>query len=270
MRIARNRRLDLVLAIAALMVVAGAVVAYKYVRSNQQVTIPIAEEEQATTKIDNKPEINTITLPGTEPIVAMDDDYTEDSHIWRLVNKSHPLTDINYRPEIAKPNVPTRTDKSLDEQSVRKDTVLAVEELFTGAEQAGFELQIGSGFRGAELQKTYYDNYSRVYGQAAADTFSAKPGYSEHQTGLVVDVSETSNHCYLQECFGDTEAGKWLANNAHKYGFILRYPKDKDGITDFRYEPWHFRYVGKELATALYESGLTMDEASSYLGKPDS
>lgn len=206
-----------------------------------------------------------VRLPNATPITPIDGDYSDDSHIWRLVNKSHPLSDINYRPEIIKPNVPTRTDKSLDEQSVRRDIASSVEQLFAAAKDAGFILQIGSGFRNAELQNMYYSNYSRVYGQAAADMFSAKPGFSEHQTGLVVDVSETSNHCYLQECFGDTKAGRWLAENAHLYGFILRYPQNKDGITDFSYEPWHFRFVGVPLATALYESGLTLDEAAGYL-----
>lgn len=215
--------------------------------------------------VEPKAEPAMIRLPQATPITPIDGDYSEDSHIWRLVNKSHPLSDINYRPEIIKPNVPTRTDKSLDEQSVRRDIASSVEQLFAAAKDAGFILQIGSGFRNAELQNMYYSNYSRVYGQAAADMFSAKPGFSEHQTGLVVDVSETSNHCYLQECFGDTKAGRWLAENAHLYGFILRYPKGRYGITDFSYEPWHFRFVGIPLATALYESGLTLDEAAEYL-----
>ena len=82
-----------------------------------------------------------------------------------------------------------------------------------------------------------------------------------------MDLSTRDMKCYLEECFGDTPAGKWLATHAHVYGFILRYPKDKNGITDFIYEPWHFRFVGKNLATALYESGLTLDEAWPYMTK---
>lgn len=260
----RNNKLPIIIALTVTLVAVGVFLYWRQLNSAEP-TRPEAKVE--TNQSEVEPDKTMIELPNTKPIVAMEGDYDEDSHLWRLVNKSHPLNDINYRPEIAKPNVPTRTDKSLDEQSVRKDIAPAVEELFAAAKTAGYDLQIGSGFRSAAQQKIYYDNYSRLYGQAAADTFSAKPGYSEHQTGLVVDVSETNNNCYLEECFGDTEAGKWLADNAHKHGFILRYPENKDGITDFRYEPWHFRYVGKDLATALYESGLTLDEAAPYLEK---
>lgn len=219
-----------------------------------------------TVKVVDKSKKSTkIKLPGTEPIEKMTGDYKADDHIWRLVNKSNPLTDLHYRPEITKPNVATRADKSLDEQSVRADITSEVEKLFAGAKQAGFDLKIGSGFRSHALQNTYYTNYSRTYGQAEADKFSAKPGYSEHQTGLAIDIATTDNYCYLEECFGDTPAGKWLAENSHKYGFILRYPKDKQ--TDFTYESWHFRYVGKDLAGALKQSNLTLDEATPYLLK---
>ncbi len=206
-----------------------------------------------------------VQLPNTPAIPAIKENYLHDDSIWRLVNKSHPLSNINYHPIVAQPNVAVRSDKSADEQSVRKDIAPAVEQLFAGANTAGYRLEIGSGFRSASLQRTYYTNYINVYGQAAADTFSAKPGYSEHQTGLVVDVTTLDHYCYLEECFGTTSAGKWLKEHAHEYGFILRYPKEKEGITDFHYEPWHFRYVGKELANALYQSGLSLDEAAPYL-----
>lgn len=206
-----------------------------------------------------------IKLPGAEPIPVLNEDYTKDSSLLRLVNKSNPLTDSRYKPKVAKPNVAVRADKSPDEQSVRHDIVPKVEELFTAAERAGHKLRIGSGFRDYDLQKLYYTNYSKNYGQAQADKFSAKPGYSEHQTGLVVDVATLDNHCYLESCFGDTPAGKWLEENSYKYGFILRYPKNKK--TDFIYEPWHFRYVGKDLARALNQSGLTLDEATPHILK---
>lgn len=219
-----------------------------------------------TKKVVEKPAAVMIELPGAAPISPMSGDYTKDDHIWRLVNKSHPLTDLHYRPaNIQLASVASRTDKSSDERSIRADIMPDAEKLFADAKAQGINLQIGSGFRSYELQNTYYSNYSRVHGQEAADTFSAKPGYSEHQTGLVMDLATTDHVCYLDECFGETSAGKWLAEHAHEYGFILRYPQGKKGITDFIYEPWHFRYVGKDLAGALKQSGLTLDEAAPYL-----
>ena len=217
-----------------------------------------------------EPEAPMVRLPGAEPIAALPGDYTQDDHLWRLVNKSHPLTDPHHRPaQLQFATVASRTNKSNDERSLRADIMPQVEALFAAAEVAGFSLHIGSAFRSYELQNVYYTNYGNVYGQAAADSFSAKPGFSEHQTGLAMDVSTTDNHCYLEECFGDTPAGQWLAAHAHEYGFILRYPRSKDGITDFVYEPWHFRYVGTDLAGALTESGLTLDEAWRYITEPN-
>ena len=139
--------------------------------------------------------------------------------------------------------------------------------MLSDAKALGSDLMIGSGFRSYDLQNVYYSNYVRLYSQAEADKFSAKPGQSEHQTGLVVDLAYTDMDCYLASCFADTPAGVWLTQNAHKYGFILRYPEGKESITGFQFEPWHFRYVGKDLARAIKESGLTLDEAKPYLDK---
>lgn len=207
-----------------------------------------------------------ISLPDAKSIKPIDGRYSDDNHIWRLVNKSHPLNDAHYRPtSLEFFEGDSRDVKTRDERSVRADIAPAVKSLFAGAKENGFDLIIGSGFRSYEMQNFYYTSYIKNYGQSAADSFSAKPGYSEHQTGLVVDVATRDLKCYLEECFGETEAGKWLAVNAHKYGFILRYPRGKVGITDFIYEPWHFRYVGEDLAGALFQSGLTLDEAWPYL-----
>lgn len=142
-----------------------------------------------------------------------------------------------------------------------------IEQLFSDAKDQGLDLMIGSGFRSYALQNTYYSNYVRLYSQQEADKFSAKPGQSEHQTGLVVDLAYANMDCYLARCFADTPAGIWLAQNAHEYGFVLRYPEGKESVTGFQFEPWHFRYVGKDLALAIKESGLTLDEAKPYLDR---
>lgn len=224
----------------------------------------IATQETPEERKAEKPNTD-INLPGAAPLKQIPGDYAADDHLWRLVSRSSPLSDPHYRPSELSLIEASRTDKNPDERSVRTDIVAPVNELFAAAKQAGFELIIGSGFRDYELQNLYYTNYVKNYGQEAADSFSAKPGHSEHQTGLTMDLSTADRICYLSECFGETPAGKWLADNGYRYGFILRYPRGKQGVTDFVYEPWHFRYVGKDLARALWQSGLTLDEATPHL-----
>jgi len=192
---------------------------------------------------------------------------TDPASIWVVVNKKYPLSDLQYRPaDLVLPSVPTREDKSLDERSVRRIIVPELTTLFGDAEKQGFSLMIASGFRNPKLQQAYFDSYSATHGARAANQFSAVPGQSEHQTGLALDIAYTDMaDCYLDTCFGDRPAGKWLAEHAHNYGFVLRYPGDKTSITQYQYEPWHFRYVGRPLAEALFKNGLTLDEARPYL-----
>lgn len=132
------------------------------------------------------------------------------------------------------------------------------------AREAGFELVAFSTYRSFEYQDTLYNNYVNRDGKESADRYSARPGYSEHQTGLAFDIGEKGKEdLWLTEEFGETEAGKWLVENAYKYGFILRYPKGKEAITGYMYESWHFRYVGLHLAAEVKEAGVTLEE---YLG----
>lgn len=132
------------------------------------------------------------------------------------------------------------------------------------AKKQGIELVAFSTYRSFEYQQTLYNKYVEQDGKDEADRYSARPGYSEHQTGLAFDIGEKGKeNLWLTEEFGESEAGKWLSENAHKYGFILRYPKGKEDITGYMYESWHYRYLGIELATRVKESGLTLEE---YLG----
>ncbi len=210
-----------------------------------------------------------INLPGAQPIKALVDDYSDTSSLWALVSKTHAIS-IDYVPANLKiPNVATRTDKSDGERSVRSDIETPLINMFAAANDAGNQLMIGSGYRSAALQQTYLNSAAASVGLAAANQSIALPGQSEHQTGLAVDISTVSRNCYLDTCFGDTSDGQWLVHNSYKYGFILRYPSDKVSITGYQYEPWHFRYVGIDLATALHDSGLTLDEAWPYLQTAD-
>ncbi|HHZ02354.1 MAG TPA: M15 family metallopeptidase [Tissierellia bacterium] len=143
---------------------------------------------------------------------------------------------------------------------LREVAYQALKELFKGAEEAGYYLYARSGYRSYNTQSSLYSSYVNNHGQSAADKYSAKPGQSEHQTGLAMDITCEAMNYQLDTSFGDTEEGKWVAENAHKYGFIIRYPKGKEDITGYNYEPWHIRYLGKELAREVYESGLTLEE----------
>lgn len=115
-------------------------------------------------------------------------------------------------------------------------------------------MRVCSGFRSYSTQKSLYQKYVKRDGQAVADTYSARPGYSEHQTGFAFDINRASMS------FEGTKEAVWLEQNAYKYGFIMRYPKGKESITGYQYEPWHYRYVGVERAQKLFSSGLTIEE----------
>jgi D-alanyl-D-alanine carboxypeptidase len=203
-----------------------------------------------------------LSIPGAEPIPAIAEDYRSPDSLWVVVSKSRPLPEQDYSPEnvVVPSGIAVNTQKSTEEQSVRSDIVEPLTQMLTAAKAAGHDLFLASGYRSYDLQETYYTNYVRTSGQAEADQFSAKPGYSEHQTGLSFDLSLANRQCYLEICFGESPAGKWVADNAHTYGFIVRYPADKTDITGYQYEPWHLRYVGTDLAGVLHESGKTLDE----------
>lgn len=126
--------------------------------------------------------------------------------------------------------------------------------LSEAAANQGLDIYFSSGFRSYETQVRIYGSYVDSYGKESADTFSSRPGYSEHQTGLAIDVNT------IDDSFAGTPEAEWLAKHAHEYGFIIRYPKGKESITGYKYEPWHIRYLGVEKATEVYNSGLTLEE----------
>ena len=132
----------------------------------------------------------------------------------------------------------------------------AFDELKSDATSLGLNIYASSGYRSYSDQNYIYNNYVKMDGKEKADTYSARAGYSEHQTGLAIDVNT------VDMTFDNTDESNWLSNNCYKYGFIIRYPKDKESITGYMYEPWHIRYVGKELASKLYNNGnpITLEE----------
>lgn len=140
----------------------------------------------------------------------------------------------------------------------------AFDELAASAVTSGINLQAFSTYRSYDYQVTLYNRYVERDGQEAADRYSARPGYSEHQTGLAFDIGEVNHEKHwASNSFGDTEAAKWLAANAHQYGFILRYPEGKEDKTGYMHESWHYRYVGKDKAEQIFKRNITLEE---YLG----
>lgn len=177
--------------------------------------------------------------------------------ITALVNKYHYL-DSDFVPELAQMGSWYASHVSyLQPEAYEWFTKMADD-----ARAEGLKLYCVSGYRSYDYQQTLYQNYAARSGQASADTYSARPGFSEHQTGLVADINTASRSSHFER----TAHYQWLLENSWKYGFILRYPEGKEEITGYIFEPWHFRYVGLETAQAVYESGLTYDEyVASYL-----
>ena len=144
--------------------------------------------------------------------------------------------------------------QSYNPNGLTAETKAAFAELQAAASADGLSIYSVSDFRSYEAQDTLYNNYVARDGKEAADTYSARPGHSEHQTGLAIDCN------YAGDAFHDTPEAKWLENNAWKYGFIIRFPKGKEDKTGYKYESWHIRYVGKDMAKKIYDSGLCLEE----------
>jgi D-alanyl-D-alanine carboxypeptidase len=176
---------------------------------------------------------------------------------WVIVNKQHPLNPINY--------APADLTSIGNNQEMRAEAATALQKMFTDAGVAGYTLMADSGYRSYDTQVNTYNSIVKAYGQTYADTVSARPGFSEHQTGWAVDIG--SDSCHVQDCFGDTPAGKWAAENAYKYGFILRYPSSLTNITGYSNETWHFRYVGTVLSNELHtENAQTLEQFFNVTG----
>lgn len=145
-----------------------------------------------------------------------------------------------------------------------KEARQALDKMLATAKKQGFDFVAFSGYRSFDYQTTLYNNYVNRDGQAAADRYSARPGYSEHQTGLAFDIGERGKeNLWLTEEFGETPAGQWLLTNAQDFGFILRFPKNKEDNTGYMYESWHYRYVGVDIAKEIKKKDITLEE---YLG----
>ena len=167
--------------------------------------------------------------------------------IWVVVNKARPLNPKDY--------APNDLVSVGGGQQMRKEAAGALTALIAAAKKEGLTISPLSGYRSYTTQVSVYGAEVKNYGQAQADSESARPGTSEHQTGLAVDVG--GGGCGIDDCFGNTAEGKWLAANAYKYGFIIRYTADKQAITGYKAEPWHIRYIGTDLSKEMDRQEVT-------------
>ena len=176
-----------------------------------------------------------------------------------LVNKQNKAPTVPVT--LVKPDV-TPTKPSVAENIyMRPEAARALEALFAGAAEDGITLYATSGFRSYSTQKAIFDRKAAERCEQTANRSVAKPGYSEHQTGLAMDIEgETTLGTGLTAAFGESPEGIWVAEHCHEYGFIIRYTEDKTSITGYIYEPWHIRYVGVEAATKITQLGVTFEE----------
>ncbi|WP_338754766.1 M15 family metallopeptidase [Bacillus sp. FJAT-52991] len=182
-------------------------------------------------------------------------------NVMALVNKEFALPG-DYKPaDLVRPNVPfSFGNQDIEKSYMRKEAAEAMEEMFQAAEADGIHLFAVSGYRSYERQQQILANQIAKVGEEKALEAVAPPGSSEHQTGLTMDISAESVQFDLVQSFETTPEGQWLEKNAHQFGFILRYPKNKEDITHYMYEPWHFRYVGKDAAKDIFENDWTLEE----------
>ena len=176
-----------------------------------------------------------------------------------IVNKYYQLDNDYYYGELV------TMDKAYDNKSgskLNKEAYAAFQKLVDAGEKEGYHIRNNSAYRSYNTQSGLYNNYKNSNGLTWADKWSARPGHSEHQTGLALDVGVKNE--YSLGKFESSPEFTWMKNNAHLYGFILRYPKGKEYITGYGYEPWHYRYVGVDVATYIYENNITYEEYYAY------
>lgn len=188
-----------------------------------------------------------VGLVAPSAAVAAPEDYDIDSasSLTVVVNKHRPLDPQSYVPKPL---------SRIQAERMRSDAAEAYKKMVRVAKAGGVNIVAVSGYRSYDTQASLYDSYVQQYGQETADTIAARPGHSEHQTGLAMDVGNSSGVCALQDCFEDTPVGAWVADHAWEYGFIIRYPEDEEDVTGYAYEPWHIRYVGPKLAEEMRQA----------------
>lgn len=252
----RRRRIVIASALAALLVLGGGGIAWAALASKAE---PPVEETTAAPKPTPTPTPTPEPEPEPEPEPQWDLD--SPGSITVVVNKQRPLNPIEWAPDdLVWPEIPNTNG-----QPLRQEAALALEQMHAEATAAGVPFTMLSGYRDYAMQAGLFNGFVASNGLEVAEQVSARPGHSEHQTGLAVDITECGG-CGLSEEFASTPQGIWAGENAYRFGFILRYNRGEEPVVGYVYEPWHFRYVGVEVATDMHEKGIINLE--EYFGLP--
>lgn len=216
-------------------------------------------------------ETASATPSSTAPsqAVAPQHSLTDPTSPWVVVNKHRPLAPQDFVPaDLVQPGV--RLAVSGEAALLNSTTAAAAEKMFRAAAAEGVIMTLASGYRSYSTQVATYGGYVASTGQAAADRASARPGHSEHQTGWAFDIGDGAGACSFQPCFAEQPAAVWAKANAHKFGFVIRYPWMFHDTTGYFYESWHLRYIGVEAATDMSTRGIaTLEEYFGLEAAPD-
>lgn len=227
------RKIVLVLIVILLAVLAAGIGTWYYFDNTEQVIT--AKKSSSTAAATYTP------LP---------ENLTDTNSYQYLLNKDSAALSSSYEPgDLADPENVTSTSGVI---TLRQEAASQLTSMVTAAKDAGINLYVTSAYRSYDEQEQLYTSYSSLLKQSELLVSCAQAGYSEHQLGLAVDFTDDTSVVNQTESFADTAAGQWLYEHAHEYGFILRYPKDKQSVTGYKYMPWHYRYVGVDTATAMY------------------
>ena len=251
-RVMRNR---IIFGAIVLLILLGIIFSIRGCAKHHQAKVKAKQEAQQKKSTDPAEEARKKAVKAAK---KRENPLTEDTgDILMIVNKEYGLS------EEYKPNDLTKVEHcdfsvGSDEcHQLKKEPAEAIEEMFAAAREDGYEIIMRTGYRSYGYQAALYESYKEQDGEEAADKYSARPGSSEHQSGLCCDVGIEGKDL---NAFEGTDEAKWIADNSWKYGFVVRYPQDKEDITGYMYEAWHIRYVGKEAAKYMHEKNLTLEE----------
>jgi D-alanyl-D-alanine carboxypeptidase len=234
--------------------------------ANQSTPAPAKNTNQTTEQTSAKPPADSpkVRAALARTVIPGEDGAMEVTNMLDtlvVVNKQRNLKSDYEPPDLVQPNIPFSFEGKSPKKLMRKEAARALEKLFAQAKQENIDLVGQSAYRDYKTQKAIFNRLIKKYGSPEeANKVSAHPGQSEHQTGLAIDVTSKRVGYTLEQNFGETPEGKWLAANAPKHGFIIRYPKGKEDVTGYSYEPWHIRYVGKEVAEEIARKNITLEE----------